>query len=290
MNHTIKIIIFIFATHQANAQTTFCISPAIGFGQTSIYNTEDVKGKIHVPGFENPLPMQATFASNFGLDIGLYWVKQKTSLQSITVGIGSMLTKQNYNYIGYNTPVRIGTGKAYTNLNYLSVPILASVRIGNIKKFVPTIALGINYLYLQNYTDYISSTNTELATGISNSSSTIVKNNLSEQTSLFTIPTKYNDWMYIKNIFCSFVKLGCDYQINKKMKLNASIYNIYSLNNPENRNLIIGINPASGETQFFPYQEYIHKTYNRGSIPVRPTTHIINTGLQLQFTYLFFSK
>jgi hypothetical protein len=64
---------------------------------------------------------------------------------------------------------------------------------------------------------------------------------------------------------------------------------MYSITNPEKTDWIDGWDSQSQQKgKYKPFTNYIHKVNNvRGpNNSVRPTTHIINTGLQLQFTYL----
>jgi hypothetical protein len=273
------------------AQNKFYFSLYTGFGQTSIYNKEDTKGHTYKypAAWENPLGMTPTVKFNLGFETGMYWAKEKTGLQSLTAGIGSMMVQQNYTET--KTQFTNRTGGAVTKLYYLNLPWLATFRIGNSKKIVPTVSAGISFLNLRTNSDEYKATDLDNFTG---SNYTIIKTvnknqiEYSESDPIYNSVITLNEVPYKKYVYCTNIAIGCDYHITENILVNASIYNLYSINDPEVRTPISGYrsNKPNLLQEFLPNNEVVNKVYFR-AMADRPTTHIINTGAQIKFIYLF---
>jgi hypothetical protein len=272
------------------AQIGIFIEPSVNYGKTSIYNKEDKKGYVHNAGHVNTIYMIPTYKPSYGVNLGICWDKQKTSLSTFGFGLHSMIFLQKFDAVEVTNTNYYGPLTASTELNYLCIPLHTKFRFGNSKYFVPTLTAGLNINLLQNYTDlyYASLTNKQDSTKLVIKQS-VINNRLELWNPIPSKIVDLNSWYYNKVVFCSYLKFGFDYNITPKMNLNLGIDNIISFNNPENREEITGESVNTGlDIKIKPYESYIYKIFSRNyTNDKRGTTYLIRSGINLSFSYKF---
>jgi Outer membrane protein beta-barrel domain len=302
-----KILLLMLWPIAMQAQSGFFIRPHIARANTMFYNAEDTKNATNSIFGTMPLPMHATYVSNYGLYIGKEFTLKNKKKFSIITGINYNPFKQNYEgVLKFDTMGFFGThpAKAYRQLNFIQIPILAEYNFMQKKKWTLFVNAGINISFLLSYQENtvtkINEFGSDLHPEITTTLPVIIDvNNNNYNQNFVNDPylTKIgimDKWYYKKVLMNSHIGIGAKYSISNKIELvGAATFNL-GLNSIQNNTKITytytdsiyqGITEVRNPSTYY-YAFIKARKYWNDDKP-RPQTFVMQTNAQIGINFKF---